>query len=516
MSNKAQITYRFERQPIHRQNESTQCNQDIIVTRQDKQGESADQLGHDEVESPGHTVVGREQSLLEIESSITSEPVIEPMKAKEAAFDWRHFPTQHGPWQSPYDIETEELERIIREADQEPQPRAKQERRDHYFAEFAEDFAEESVEQVDERETLTDESRLNGGLPRRDEQHDLGAQRVGKEQEYDDIKFAGREEDQRHHFHSFQHDEPVLTSYSQRSPNHWGKMLIAVLGAILTGGLFGMFVLSLFTPANNGPPLEMNAMPEQQSSGDMVGIPVEFELEDDSEGVLQNEQHPPNILPEIDEVNLEVASINIPSKSYYVLQNGMFSSAEGAETAMQQLSNQGFAAASELWDHYYVYAGISVNRDDALLLSHMLHEEDYETYIKAINLPTVRAAQWKDDSAETLQEYIVQGNQVAEIISSLTVMHLQQADAGDIDPTFMNSISTAHQAWNTLSAAVHDGVPEASKATIQKMDTALNTAMISLEAYNKNPSFSYLWQAQTTLINYVILQKQLLQTIAVS
>lgn len=480
MNNKAQITYRFERPAPYDRKDTVRPSNEHEASMQ----------GHDDeiIEVPTQEVVVYEQEGDVQEGRPEFMQSDEPLAAKrDADYDWSHFANYHT-WQSPFDIETEELEKMIRDAGR--PPHANQEQVTDAEADSEGHAMRSKAEHDDDHETA------------RENQKDRMEQENDRLYDYK-VDIYGADRDSSH--------------VMRRSPKSWGKMMAAVLGAIVTGSLFGIFILSLFTPGEVPSSPDLQRVPNgQQVTGIEPNQPVELGDEPDFSSSELEDVQSPQILPiPATEESEHIVRVNIPSKSYYVLQNGMFSTLEGAERAMQQLSSQGFAAASEWWDHYYVYAGISVNRDDALLMSHMLHEEDYETYIKMVTLPAVRFVQWQSESAESLQDYIVQGNQLAEMISSLTVIHLQQATATEMDASFVETINKAHQSWNSLSATVHEGMPEKAKSTIQKMDTALNTTSLLLEAYRKNPSFSYIWQTQTALIDYVILQKQLLQMISV-
>ena len=46
------------------------------------------------------------------------------------------------------------------------------------------------------------------------------------------------------------------------------------------------------------------------------------------------------------------------------------------------------------------------------------------------------------------------------------------------------------------------------------MSNAMNTAVISLDEYQKNPSAAYLWQAQSSILQYILAEKTLLTSIA--
>jgi len=65
-----------------------------------------------------------------------------------------------------------------------------------------------------------------------------------------------------------------------------------------------------------------------------------------------------------------------------------------------------------------------------------------------------------------------------------------------------------------LAGELAKDVPEQAQEVYQRMNNALTTAAESLFAYRKNPAVSYLWQAQSAVMNYVIQEKSLLRELS--
>ncbi|NDI34038.1 hypothetical protein [Chengkuizengella sediminis] len=288
--------------------------------------------------------------------------------------------------------------------------------------------------------------------------------------------------------------------YIKKTKRPWFKIITSFTGAIIVGIAFGFFVLSFFSD-------------NPQSVSEIDQTKIDSISPSDSDEVLENEN---NTSPQ-PVVNLNgTISLNIPFQSYFMLQNGVFSSLEGAEEAIAALSNNGFAAVSELNDSYYVFAGMTTNRDDALLLSYKLQQEDLEVYIKTYEIPSIQQMKWNGNDADFVQSYFSQGSDLVDTISELTLIHLKDQSFTSFEDSSLETIKGLHQTWAALIPEVNAGFPEEVKSTFEKMNSALSTAMISLEDYQKNPSSSLLWQTQTALMQYTILQKDLLQRISVS
>ena len=104
----------------------------------------------------------------------------------------------------------------------------------------------------------------------------------------------------------------------------------------------------------------------------------------------------------------------------YILQFGVFSTLEGAQAAQNQLRQLGIASAYEAREKHVVYAGLTPDRNSALLLSNQLSSLDLETYVKPYERPAIQAIQWGDSEAEHVQAYFTDGADLARMVSLLT------------------------------------------------------------------------------------------------
>jgi stage II sporulation protein B len=135
-------------------------------------------------------------------------------------------------------------------------------------------------------------------------------------------------------------------------------------------------------------------------------------------------------------------------------------------------------------------------------------------YIKNIELPALTKIKWNGKQPETVQNCLTQGAELVQQISGLTLPHLSEAKPTPLDANALNSIKSAHQTWSSLHSGMHGNLVEEAKTAHQKMSTALNTAIVSLDEYKKNPSASYLWQAQSAMMQYTLADKELREAIA--
>lgn len=210
-------------------------------------------------------------------------------------------------------------------------------------------------------------------------------------------------------------------SYKRNRPPRGWKMIGSVSGALVTGALFGMVILSLFNKENVVKPDEM--LPVNQSVSTVSG----------QDGVAGTAGQ------------LEVSSAG---GTYYALQYGVFSSPERAEQAKLELTQTGLAASSDPEDGNRVYAGISADREEAKLLSTRLKSQGVELYVKEIVNPAVDPAIF-GNKQEDVALFFKNSSALVDQLSTLSIQQLGQSVQATISPEMMEALQTQHQTWLT-------------------------------------------------------------------
>jgi stage II sporulation protein B len=123
---------------------------------------------------------------------------------------------------------------------------------------------------------------------------------------------------------------------------------------------------------------------------------------------------------------------------------------------------------------------------------------------------------WNGSKPETLAAYFMQADKLIQMLSGLTVVHLAETKQTPLDDSTLQEIRSAHQALTTLTASLNEGLDQERKPSIEQMNTALNSSVQSMEEYKKNPSAAMLWQAQSSMMQYILTQKELLTAIRIS
>ncbi|WP_426448680.1 SPOR domain-containing protein [Paenibacillus sp. S-38] len=307
----------------------------------------------------------------------------------------------------------------------------------------------------------------------------------------------GREEPSGYRFTG----RPGDDGYYKRPPQQssWLKITASVTGAVVTGVAFGFLVLSMFTGDDPAAPAKGAAVISPQGTGAPGGAAGAKTGTEPAAAA--------GALPGA------AAAVNLPPRSYTILQGGVFSTAAAAETFAADLRKKGIEAVAELGDKNTVYLGLTTNRDDALGLAQGLQAKQ-EVIVKAFEVPGAKKVRWNGKGTEALQTYISQGASLVQQVASQTAAKLKESEPGPIDEKALQGIKTAHVAWAAGASAVSDGLGEVGRTSLPKMNNALNTAVSALDEYKKNPSHAILWQAQGALLQYLVAEKELLKRAA--
>lgn len=261
-----------------------------------------------------------------------------------------------------------------------------------------------------------------------------------------------------------------------RAPRGW-KMIGSVTGAVVTGALFGLVILSFFN----------------------------------KDGATQN------VVPQKNVANVSASAgqqvqATLAGGNYYALQYGVFSSPERAEQAKLELTQAGIAAEADPEDGNRVYAGISPDREEAKLLSTRLKAQGVELYVKEIPYPEVSVAALGVNQATAVQ-FFNDSETLIGLLSTLSVGELGKAAPQAVSAETMTSIQNRHESWlrsfNDLSASANGEAAPFAAA----MAKAMNSAITAVAEYNKKPSAAHMWSVQADLMDYVLQQKKWLDTL---
>ncbi|HEY4389933.1 MAG TPA: SPOR domain-containing protein [Paenibacillus sp.] len=286
----------------------------------------------------------------------------------------------------------------------------------------------------------------------------------------------------------------VVSSSSVRPPkNSWWKMIGSVTGAIVTGALFGFVVLSIFNQEITLP-IPGISVPKQSAAEQSTDVPVMGQIIEDDQG---------------DSSQKELVNITLSAGTYYFLQYGVFSTTQGVELAQKELQSSGVAAARDTVDTKRVYAGVSVDREQAKLLSSQLKSAGVNLILHELSLPTSAMMEYEGD-IKPLEQYMTQSAELVKLLSTFSAAKLSEIDPGSQGANEIAELSQKHQLWTESAAKVRGQISASSEVVTGTMEKAMNSAIEALSEYNKKPSKSLLWEVQNELMNFILSEQELL------
>ncbi|WP_052675734.1 SPOR domain-containing protein [Paenibacillus sp. IHBB 10380] len=275
-----------------------------------------------------------------------------------------------------------------------------------------------------------------------------------------------------------------------RRPTSLWKVFGTVTAAVVTGGLFGFVVLSFFDMGNI---MEQDARPVSTQQSEIISSP-------DQAGEAEQ---------------MMVVKADVEPQTYYMLQYGVFSSVDRVEQAKKELLGIGLAAGNDPDQENRVYAGVSLDREQAKLLSNQLKTQGVELYVREIQLPSATELAFSGDSESVSRYYSVS----SALISSLS--HISATRLGIERPTALssdetNELTKLHQQWIESMKTLQSGITPEGNVIGKQMEQSMNSALSSVTEYNKNSSKGHLWEIQSNMMQYIMGQKQLIDMIKTS
>ncbi len=289
-----------------------------------------------------------------------------------------------------------------------------------------------------------------------------------------------------------------------RGPS-WYKVFASVTAAVVTGALFGYFVLALFTSSPNTNQTA-GTIPSESTLGNSVAntgtgktnsttgdASTKGNTGKSSAGTTNTQASASNSTPKV--------KVQVPAASYYMLQYGVFSNKDGLNAAVKELSDKGFAAAAlTTSDDYRVYVGMSTDQQQAQLLRQTL--SDMDVYVKQVDVPALNQIAFTGDKA-IVESFFKQSN---ELISQLDAMAQEGLNASS--GAEKANWTELHQEWTKTAARVEAGiVNKADKTALLKFEQYINTAAVTASEYTKKPVDAHLWSLQTALMEAIFTQK---------
>ncbi|MFD0674367.1 SPOR domain-containing protein [Cohnella sp. GCM10027633] len=289
-------------------------------------------------------------------------------------------------------------------------------------------------------------------------------------------------------------------AYAPPSAPSWTRVILSVAAAIVTGALFGYMVLTLFT----GEPIFPSKTPETDGT-ESVLLPSADPSPATSATSLPGTTGDTDV-PRSAEPNGTIAEV--PANEAYVLQYGVFKSADSAQLAVAQLQEVGLPAAIDDTDGYRVYAGIASTKAEAELLAAQM--PNIEVYVKPAGGATLLLG--AGELTEATASYMTKSAALGQLISQLTVSGLQDDLPQPMSADDADALKQASADWQASRTAA-GALTGAAKAPADKLGQSLDSALDSLASYGGKPSRYHLWGAQTAVLQARLADGELRRTL---
>lgn len=300
-------------------------------------------------------------------------------------------------------------------------------------------------------------------------------------------------------------DEPLIRRRPPKDGPAWWKVAGSVIGAVATGLLFGTFILNMFTNTGETPQTAAENPPASATSETGGSVTETVPPTGEQGGAAGAETTGEGAVS---------ASLDLPERRVFLLQNGVFDTLDAARTLANDMKNKGFAGTIEEGESFYVYAGVTTDRDAALRTGLLLQDSGIEVYVKPYDLPSVQEVRLTSEGAAALGEYMSISGTLVQMIGDLTLIHLDGDEAVAPEGSTMVKLKADHLRLTEQSPLASAGLTAEAQPVLKRMDDAIRNAVVAMEEYAAHPDYAYLWSAQGALIDYLIAEKRLLTAVA--
>ncbi|MDU4698732.1 MAG: SPOR domain-containing protein [Paenibacillus sp.] len=288
----------------------------------------------------------------------------------------------------------------------------------------------------------------------------------------------------------WQEDAPP--SYSRPHRTSWWKVAGSLTGAIVTGALFGFVVLSLFNQDIEFPFPGIGTA-QQDDAGEVASLPALGDIEEE---------------PAAPEENVPLVSFALPEQTYYFLQYGVFSTAQGVQLAQEELQASGIAAARDTVDEKRVYAGVSTDREQSKLLTGQLKAAGVNLILHEISFPAAANVPFAGER-EALEGFMAQSAELVELLGTSSAALLTEADPQPQQHAELEQLGAKHQAWTESASAIRGKWSMSAAPLAGEMEKAINGAVEAMGEYQKSGAKTLLWEVQNEMMRFIMAEQSL-------
>lgn len=301
--------------------------------------------------------------------------------------------------------------------------------------------------------------------------------------------------------------EDISPAHTRKRPPAIMKLVGSVIGAIATGLLFAFLALSLIRGEVTMPDVNQTIAAIANTDSSKGGsLPAQAQTGSDGNAAALQE----NAADAVN--NPSAVAVNIGASQAYVLQYGVYAKDEGAQQAITELQKLGLGGvlAPDPDGQRRVFAAVSLEREDAMLLSASLRTKEGSIYVRPFEREAITKLVFTGD-ADVLNSFMTQSDLVREWLIKQSSKMLQQTTLDAFSVADMDVLRTEHLRWTQWGQQLQKSMDEEHAAQWLKMVQSMNTAISAVNEYNKKTASAHLWNIQQACMQYMVLEQEWLE-----
>lgn len=289
------------------------------------------------------------------------------------------------------------------------------------------------------------------------------------------------------------------------------KVIFVAGAAIGVGLLLGMMVLSIFSNLDQDVPTQIpsgsNNNPQQHGQETSPTNTTNRDV-----GTTSDEDTP-LIIPS---GNVEDGTIQLSSRSYFVVQAGVFSDLDAAREVKQLHVSDGWAGLLlEGSEPYRLYTGISMTKEDAKLIGRYYQEHGIEVYVKEHLTPNLSEAKIEADenSLRLFPVFLIKGDQLLAKLGEISAKGIMNEEY-QLSLAEWNEVKELHRVYLQEGQLVFATWTENEKSFGEQMMFQMTSGVNALEEFRNQNHVTYLWQVQQSALQYVNQYEQMIEKLS--
>lgn len=294
------------------------------------------------------------------------------------------------------------------------------------------------------------------------------------------------------------------------------RLFLVASSAIIVGLILGIAVLNIFSNLAEEPnqaeasPIGTSSptLQERLEAQGAQGNPSDAMGQSSAQSSKGVETLDPSAPP----ATAGTGELQWPSRTYYFVQAGAFSSSQAAQVMLQEYKDQGYPGTMlEQGNSFHLFVGVSGTKEEAQSLSQYYEEQGMESYVKELSFPQVSfSSNGQESQWELFASLLGTGDQLVTLLSRFASQGLKEGQY-EITAEEWKSLQELHKDYLHTEKRVWGDWEGRERQTGEEMNKQLSTAVNAIETYRQQKHRSFLWQSQQALLHYVQAYYELIQ-----